>query len=485
MKHLDVVLAARSFRDGRANRTAMFRHRHLINSPIALVFWQLGAEPFSAAAVGFGSTRSDLDLIVAGDPRNRDLAFAALLRVARWFNPRFELAAANRDSVQRGSFSATRSISAPQILVANQTTVEMIGRLGRRLAYLRPDGAQPAPVELIRFGQHLLFLSRHSRIPGQQIVIPLDELVRTHWSTSQSDFERASLAALNAYIDTTGVHGFYAAAEREREAVGPVPDGDDDVTVEPLVTEFNRLRGNSTEPAAIRSLLQPIEQHYSRLVTRTWNLMWECYQREIAFPEAPSVSRRWDADRDAYTRHMDWIAISGRRRTRDTPRQAALLLSQLEESKALLEAEEACDDPLRMIPYLLEGKAVQGQVVSLDPEHREPGPRRVVRRPLVTILSQDPCFMPVGKQLWWTRSAAGQSYEIHQVSSGPDGQATVTLKLSTSTRGILMPGLGEHACFSIHTTSSPWRINLPEGEPWTHHPSVPPVAPAPLEESEA
>ena len=54
-----------------------------------------------------------------------------------------------------------------------------------------------------------------------------------------------------------------------------------------------------------------------------------------------------------------------------TPRQAAMLLRRLEDSKALLEAEEACDDPLRMIPYLLDGKAVQGQVVRLDPDHRE------------------------------------------------------------------------------------------------------------------
>ena len=39
---------------------------------------------------------------VAGEPRNRDLAFAALLPFARWFNARFESHAANRESFVRG-----------------------------------------------------------------------------------------------------------------------------------------------------------------------------------------------------------------------------------------------------------------------------------------------------------------------------------------------------------------------------------------------
>jgi hypothetical protein len=49
---------------------------------------------------------------------------------------------------------------------------------------------------------------------------------------------------------------------------------------------------------------------------------------------------------------MDWIARGGLRRTRQTPRQAALILRNLEEARRRLEAEEVCDDPLRMIPYL-------------------------------------------------------------------------------------------------------------------------------------
>src|SRR5438105_3862330 len=97
MNQLDIALAARSFRDGQAKRTALFRHRRLVSKPLAVVLWQLGAEPFSAAAIGFGCRRQDLQSVVAGDPRNRDLAFSALLRFARWFNPRFEAPAADRE----------------------------------------------------------------------------------------------------------------------------------------------------------------------------------------------------------------------------------------------------------------------------------------------------------------------------------------------------------------------------------------------------
>jgi hypothetical protein len=44
---------------------------------------------------------------------------------------------------------------------------------------------------------------------------------------------------------------------------------------------------------------------------------------------------------------------------------------ELEGAQALLEAEEAVDDPLRMTRCLLAGKAVAGIVTAVDREHRE------------------------------------------------------------------------------------------------------------------
>jgi hypothetical protein len=376
MSHLDTALIARSFRDGRAQRTALYSHRRLVTKPLAISLWQLGAEPFSAAAMGFGESARDLRIVVAGDPRNRDLAFAALLQFARWFNPRFETHSSDRETVARGENRYERARKAPQVVVANEATVEMLGRLGRRLAYLPTTGARPAPLEVVRLGQHLLFLGRHASVPGQQLVVALTDLLRRHWATAQAEVERFSLAALDAFIEPPqGVHGFDWAAARERDSVGPVPSGEDDERLEPLVEEFNTLRAGATDPARINSLLPPIEQHYRPLILRGWELMWRCRDREAAIQEAPSVQRRWEEDREAYTAHMDWVVRDGRWRTRQTPRQAAMLLHRLEEAQARLDAEEAVDDPLRRIPLILDHKAVQGTVTRLDRDNYEMGAR--------------------------------------------------------------------------------------------------------------
>src|SRR5262245_52969467 len=162
MNHLDAALAARSFRAGRALRRAQFRHRRLLPEPLAVVLWQLGAEPFAASALGWGDRHDRRAMGVAGEPRNRDLAFGLLLRFARWFNPRFEAHAAHRET-------ATRARTAPQVLVANAATVTMLGNLGRRLAYLPTTGPNAADEALVRLGRHLRFLWNRWAVPGQQL----------------------------------------------------------------------------------------------------------------------------------------------------------------------------------------------------------------------------------------------------------------------------------------------------------------------------
>src|SRR5262249_17977071 len=160
------------------------------------------------------------------------------------------------------------------------------------------------------------------------------------------------------------------AARAEEYPVGPIPAAEDDDCLSPLLERFNQQRNGSTDPAIVRPLLTPIEEHYRPLLRRTWDLLWRCRDREAAYPQAPSVGRRWDEDRDVYTRHIDWLAQNGLRRTRQTPRQAVRTLLNLEEANRLLEAEQACDDPLRMLPYLLENKAVRGRVVAVDADHK-------------------------------------------------------------------------------------------------------------------
>lgn len=260
MTHLDVTLAARSRQAGRALRSASVRHRRLLKRPIQIVAWQLGAEPFSPGALGWGyATTKKPKLTVPGDPRNRDLLFAALLPFARWFNEQFETPGKTRVIENDRSIAA----DAPQVIVPNEATVQLLGRLGRRLAYLSATGDFAAPVELIQLGRHLQFLDRHAREPGQQLILPLTDLLASHWATPQSRFEQASLAALDAFIDPpAGEDGFEAATRAERVSIGPSPAEEDDRPLERLLDTFNERRGARTSGATVDRLRSPITEHY-------------------------------------------------------------------------------------------------------------------------------------------------------------------------------------------------------------------------------
>ena len=483
--HLDAYLITRAHLEGRAQRTALVRHRRLIRSPLAIVLWQLGAEPFSAAAVGFGSKPDDLHFNVAGDPRNRDLAFACLRPLALWFNRRFERPADDREILRKGSYEVERATSIPQVIVPNTSTIALIGRLGRRLAYLTADERFTPDPDLIRLGQHCLFLERHALRPGQQIVIALSELLQSHWATAQTDLERGSLAALDAFIaPPAGMHGFDAAVAAELDNVGPLPDGDDDTAVEPLVGELNAARVGRAEPRVVKPLLVPIEAHYRPLVERSWRLLWRCLERERAYPEAASCERRVEVDQEEYTRHIDWTESVGRRRTRQTARQAAATMRDLEDAQSLLDAEEAVDDPMRMARYLLAGKALTGTVVSIDRDHREIARTNRARRPLVTLDCPERCRIPRGRNLYWSENPAGKEWEVHEVENSENG-ARVVMKLLTSSSSAPLPSVGDYACFSINSTKQPWRVRLPRNAPWTHTPMAPPEPPAPIEDATA
>jgi hypothetical protein len=473
MNHLDTVLAARAHQAGRALRSCGFRHRRLVGVPLAVVVWQLGAEPFAPGAIAWGSRPDRFSLAVAGEPRNRDLAFATTLKFARWFNACFEAHAQQRETVTKGTFTFSRARTAPQVVVANKATAGMLGRLGRRLAYLTAaSGTAPDP-ELMKLGKHLLFLSDHGPTAGQQLLVALTDLLNAHWATPLSPTERQSLAALDAYIDPPpGLHGFHAATEAERTPAGPVPGAKDDERLDALVDQFNARRAGSTDPAIVGPLLARIEDHYRELTRPVWGLLWRCCHRELKHPEAPSVTRRWDEDRRAYTTHMDWMAAGGLRRTRHTPRRAAVILRTLEDAQQRTEAEEALDDPLRMIPYLLDNKAVRGRVLRVNLDHKEMATKRRMKRPLLELLSPDPCHMPPGKELYWTDQPDAREFVVQAVEPS-GGSFRVTLKLMTSSPTTRLPAVGSDVCFSVHTTKERWPAKLPVTEPWTHRPPRP------------
>jgi hypothetical protein len=260
-----------------------------------------------------------------------------------------------------------------------------------------------------------------------------------------------------------------------------VASGDDEERLAPLVERFNHLRAGRADPARVRPLLAPVEAFYRPLIEGAWVLLWRCWARERVDPEARSVERRWRADRLAYTTHIDWLTRNGLRRTRQTARQAAQTLHRLERAGVLLEAEQACDDPLRMAPAVLTHQAVCGQVVHVDREHQERAAVRRVSRPLVTLRSHRPCHMVPGKRLWWADEPGGREYLVRAVAPWLDGGAEVTLALQTSSPTRL-PEVGTQACFSVYTTGRSFFTLLPPETPWTHSPSVSLPAPGAIEE---
>lgn len=468
MSYLEAVLIAEARRTGRAQRTASRRHVRLAKRPLGIVLWQLGAEPFTAAAAAWGFGPKAWEMVVPGEPRDRTLAFRALTIFAKDFNSWLE--------------SGGGGTGEPQIVLPNQGTLRLFARLGRRLAFLPTDGDRPADPELVRFGRHLSFLGGHARMPGQQLVVVLTDLLSSHWVSELSPLEAQNLPALDAVIDPPStMNAHEAAAIAEDHQIGPLPSAPDDEKLGELLTEFNRARARSTDADLVASLLPPIHAHYEALVRRGWPLLWRCLDRERVYTEAAHVERRWNDDVEALNRHLEWVVTrGGRYRTRQTSAQAAYTLRGWEEAERLLVAEQAIDDPLRMIPYLLANDAIRGTVAQVDLEHREIAKVKKVRRPLVTLQTEEPCVVGNGKKLFWTETPSGQPYEVVEVVAHGTGSRVVLKHHAPG--DVRRPTLGDTVILSVHNTNPPPPLMLPKKPPWTH--GRPPPPPPAIEDPE-
>lgn len=466
------MLAARAHDQGRAQPTALFRHRGLAKDPLCIVAWQLGAEPYIVGAIAMGTKASGYKLYVPGYPLDRELFFADLTRFANQFCPMFEAYAKGPcEVVPHYGSDLLVPTELPQIVVANTETIGLLGRLGRRLAYLPTTGEHPADPVLPRMGRHLMWLAEHAHLPGQQMILSVTDLLTAHYATTMSTYEVGSLAAIDAWIEPpAGIHGFHAAEAAERQAVGPRPDPTDGEKVHKYMVEFNAARAGSKDPALVQELAKPLRTLYDGMVGDTWSLVWKAVDRERKRPEATSVGRRTREDRIAYANHMEWMAgpAEGRRKTRMTPRLAAMRLNEYERAKAMLLAEEAIDDPLRMAPVLLAGKAIAGEVVRCDLNRREVVKSRSCKRPSVTLRTLEPCVMPQGTKVWWTQAPAQREWVIAQVVAAGGGSDVTVILQTNRTPEAGLPRLGQRACFSQLNTRPSYEVHLPQQTPWTH-----------------
>lgn len=472
MNSFIALLTARAHEEGRAQRTALFRHRAIAKYPICIVAFQLGAEPYAVGAIALGTQASGFKLFVPGYPINRQLLFAELLKFAKDFCPAFEAYTKGPcEEVEHFGAVLEAPKLLPQIVVANNETIGLLGRLGRRLAYLPLDGANAADPLLPRLGRHLMWIAQHAQLPGQQLILSVTDLLATHYATAMSSVETGSLTAMDAWIDPPkGKHGFHAAELAERQVIGPTPSPKDGETIFALMKVFNEQRVGSTDPVLVQKLAQPLRKLYGSMVDETWKLVWKVIDRERARTEAVSLMRRVRDDRIAYASHMAWMngPVGGRRKTRMNPRGAAMRLDVLERAKTVLAAEEAIDDPLRMAPHLLGGKALAGKVVWHDPTRREMINGRHCLRPSVTVRTQEPCTIPRGTEFWWTKAPAHREWIVHNIAPA-NGESDVTLVLQTNRiPEIGLPKLASRVCFSEFNVRPGYELFLPSKVPWTH-----------------
>jgi len=480
---LEAFFAGRIHEGGRALRRTTLRHTHLADAPLGIVVWRLGGERFRAAAVAWGPIGGPIELVVAGEPRNRDLYFSALQPFAAAICAAVRNTADARVARTRGSRTELLPANALQIVVANRSTIGALGLLGRYLAYLSErSGGAPDPL-LVEAGKHLRFYARHARVPGQALIVPLDRLLADHWATLLSPLEQANLASLDAQIEPQGgEHAFDASAAAERVArIGPEPTEDIDRVTTELVATFNDARRRSVEPAVVEPLLGPLSEHYRTLVRPVWDLLGRSVAREQSLPAAPSVARRFEQDREAFGRHVDWVSGGGRYRTTDTPRQAAMTLRRLEEERSRFDAERAIEDPACMVPFLLDGDAIRGVVATLDADHRVVVRVRAVQRALLALDTDDPVVLPTGKKLWWAATAHDVPWEVVGVTRHGGGSRVVLLLTAPPTDARL-PDIGDRLTFStLHTRADGFRLPLSANTPWTHQPVTVPPPPEPID----
>ena len=484
---LEAYFAARIYSEGRALRRTTLRHVHLADPPLAVAIWRLGGERFRAAAIAWGPLDGPFQLAVPGEPRNRDLYFAALQPFAEDLCERIRRAAVTLVARERGNVTEYIPVDALQLVVPNKATISALGLLGRYLAYLSDRGGVAPDPRLVEAGKHLRFYARHARVPGQSLLIALDQLVAGHWATLLSPFEQANLAALDAQIEPgPGRHPFEASAGAEATArIGPEPTEDIDRKTDALLADFNAARGTSTDPAVTGPLAEPLREHYRALVEPVWQLMGRVVMRERPLPAAPSVYRRFESDREAFGRHVTWVVTQGGYyRTTDTPRQAAITLRRLEDTLARYEADQAVEDPALMIGHLLDGDAIRGTVALLT-ETKVVVKVRPVGRAVIALDSPDPVILPEGKRLWWTATADGHPWEVQSVETHAAG-SRVVLMLTAKPTPERLPVVGDVITLStLCTGQAPFWLMPPENAPWTHRPAVPPPGPEPIDAGDA
>lgn len=475
-----------------AQPIATLRHRHVSRRPFVLCGYHLAGDPGAPLAFLYGTEVNAPQVVVIGEPRNRDLRFRGLEDLARDINTYVEgfwsrstvLDRRGHPKVARNGNVQRLAANAPQLIVPNTGTADWLAVIARSTVWLRTDGEYAVDPVLPRFGGHLTQLTGRRGIPGSSNVLAATELLDLHWTTGQTDFEDANLATLLSWIDFTWMDPSWLASWRVPvdavdaasraellPSAGPVADPTWDANeLEPLIAAFNdsRRAGRSTV-GPLRALRDAIAD----ALAPAWTATWRAIERVESLPEAATVASRWESDRWAWTSHLNRVdADQAFFRRYRTAIQSARLLNASEDAAAVVEAAMALDDPLVMARYVAAGTAIEGTVVDRDDKHYLLSAKgRRTSRPIIELAPDDDVLLPVGTELTWA-SDTRISGVIHRlpVSPGDPIEVMVTAGMRTGA----LPGRDDHGCFTTLAPPTRYPDTLPDTVPWTHALPTPP-----------
>ena len=466
---LQALLSATAHKEGRAVRSALVRHRAIESDPLFIVAWQNGFDPFSCAAIAFGQAHAPPELFLMSGARDRDVEVGEFAAAAQRFCELFEsYGAASREIDYQG-----RKLEVPvwpaQVAIANSATLRLLGRIGRRLAGVQHSDAATARL-LRRFACHLLWLARHADLPGQQIVLSCTDFLNAHWVNAMSALECESLFALEAWIAPPArMRGFEAAVAAERFSAGPQPKPEDAQTAARLYAALEAARKGGPGAGAVSKALEEAREFYRELTEPVWALLLGIVRRERDIPGAAHLAWRIERDRIAYGLHLEGLereAADPRGiRFLENARAAALRRDELERAAALLEVEEAVDDPLKMLSRVLAGEAIEGEALSCTVSRTDGA--------TVVLRTEEPCVMPPGLVLWWSEAPFGRGWSVERIeAAGTGSKVTLTQPIRKDPAGCPAPGIRavfSPLCFDEHLS---YGLSLPVRAPWTHRPAA-------------
>ena len=467
---------------GRARPLSQVRHRRLAGQPLVIIPLTLAGDPATPIAAMTGTSRTNPQLLVVPQPRNRNLRLGFLTSLARIVlsyiiarQQAAEIIPATKKREERRRYA-----DAPQILVPNRAARDYLGLLGRATRFQQTDGPYAVDPGVPALGKWLTFCADRADHPGSAMLADLTSMLAEHWTTGQSPLEDASLAAQLAWIDPPpGMTGLQAALATEDPLrcppAGPATDpGFDQAILEPLIRNYDRAT-QADSPTGTDRAAAEITTAFQGQLEPTWKTMWHAIALLRALPAAAGAARRWEADRDSFTSFSSYLADGGLPQPRrDHAATAAARLDRLERAQAAYDAERAFEDPFILAELRTVGEAFAGQVLSAEPSRTiTTAAGRTVLRPRFTIRTGDLVRIEPGRALI-SPARPRQRVQITGLARTMTG-ADVILEVTQGmgTPGKPKPGAvptpGEHVSYTLDPGYFAQRDYPPADQtPWTH-----------------